>query len=118
MTTALSPRLAYFATIPLVAISLGTLSTFQTPHLHRHEWRAPLSGHLRSIAQTIFQPGKTLQIVLVLVATSLLLLVYEFGPLWQQALGAPVGLYGLGNAASPADAGETCQVHRGLAAGV
>jgi MFS family permease len=97
---AFSPRLAYFATIPLVAISLGALSTFQEPHLHHHEERTSLSGHLRSIAQTLFQRGKTLHIVFVLLATSLLLsVIFEFGPLWQQALAAPVGLYGLSNAA-------------------
>src|SRR5690348_12741797 len=36
VATVLSPRLAYFATIPLVAMSLFALSTFQEPHLH-HE---------------------------------------------------------------------------------
>src|SRR5947209_8189901 len=35
VATLLSPRLAYFATIPLVAVSLGALLTFQEPHLHR-----------------------------------------------------------------------------------
>jgi predicted MFS family arabinose efflux permease len=100
VATILSPRLAYFATIPLVAISLFALLTFQEPHLHHHEERTLLSNHLRSIAQTLFQPGKTLHIILVLLATSLLLsAIFEFGPLWQQALDAPVGFYGLSNAA-------------------
>src|SRR5947199_3146890 len=100
VATLLSPRLAYFATIPLVAISLGTLLTFQEPHLHHSDERISLKRHLRAIAQTLFQRGKTLPIVTVLLATSLLLsVIFEFGPLWQLALAAPVGLYGLANAA-------------------
>src|SRR6266487_4345822 len=100
VATVLSPRLTYFATIPLVAISLGALLTFKEPHLHHSEGRTSLSSHLRAISQTIFQPGKTLHIVTVLLATSLLLsVIFEFGPLWQLALAAPVGLYGLANAA-------------------
>jgi MFS family permease len=100
VATLLAPRLAYFATIPLVAISLGALLTFQEPHLHHLEGRTSLSSHLRAIAQTLFQRGKTLRIVTVLLATSLLLsVIFEFGPLWQLALAAPVGLYGLANAA-------------------
>lgn len=100
VATLLSPRLAYFATIPLVAISLGALLTFREPHLHHAEGRTSLSSHLLAISQTLFQPGKTLRIVTVLLATSLLLsVIFEFGPLWQLALAAPVGLYGLANAA-------------------
>jgi MFS family permease len=100
IATLLSPRLAYFATIPLVAISLGALLTFKEPHLHHSEGHTSLSSHLRAISQTLFQPGKTLRIVTVLLATSLLLsVIFEFGPLWQLALAAPVGLYGLANAA-------------------
>ena len=100
VATLLSPRLAYFATIPFVAISLGALLAFQEPHLHHSEGRTSLKGHLLAISQTIFQPGKTLRIITVLLATSLLLsVIFEFGPLWQLALAAPVGLYGLANAA-------------------
>lgn len=100
VATVLSPRLAYFATIPLVAISLGALLTFQEPRLHHAEDRTSLSSHLLIISRTIFQPGKTLHIVTILLATSLLLsVIFEFGPLWQLALAAPVGLYGLANAA-------------------
>src|SRR5215472_1718214 len=100
VATLLSPRLAYFATIPLVAISLGALLTFKEPHLHHVEGHTSLSGHLRAISQTIYQPGKTLHIFIVLIATSLLLtVIFEFGPLWQLAVAAPVGLYGLANAA-------------------
>ena len=100
VATLLSPRLAYFTTIPLVAISLGALLTFREPHLHRSEGRTTLPSHLRAISQTLFQRGKTLPIVTVLLATSLLLsVIFEFGPLWQLALAAPVGLYGLANAA-------------------
>src|SRR5258706_4593310 len=100
VATLLSPRLAYFATIPLVAISLGALLTFREPHLHRSERHTTLPSHLRAISQTLFQLGNTLPNVTVLLATSLLLsVIFEFGPLWQLALAAPVGLYGLTNAA-------------------
>lgn len=100
VATLLSPRLAYFATIPLVTISLGALLPFREPHLHRSQERTTLPHHLRAISQILFQRGKTLPIVTVLLATSLLLsAIFEFGPLWQLALAAPVGLYGLANAA-------------------
>ena len=100
VATVLSPRVAYFATIPLVAISLGALIAFQEPHLHHHEGRTSLSSHLLAIAQVLFQPGKIRHIVIVLLVTSLLLsAIFEFGPMWQLALAAPVGIYGLANAA-------------------
>ncbi len=83
-----------------MTISLGALLTFKEPHLHHAEGRTSLKSHLLAISQTLFQPGKTLRIVTVLLATSLLLsVIFEFGPLWQLALAAPVGLYGLANAA-------------------
>ncbi len=100
VATLFSPRLAYFVTIPLVAISLGVLPTFKEPHLHHTQERPSLSSYLRTIAQTIFQRGKTLRIVSALLATSLLLsAIFEFGPLWPMALSTPVGFYGLANAA-------------------
>jgi len=117
VATVLSPRLAYFATIPLVTISLGALLTFKEPHLHHAEGRTSLKSHLLAISQTLFQPGKTLRIVTVLLATSLLLsVIFEFGPLWQLALAAPVGLYGLANAAvlSAGGAGSWLSVRRML----
>src|SRR5437879_3157074 len=59
VATVLSPRLAYFATIPLVTISLGALLTFKEPHLHHSEGRTSLKSHLLAISQTLFQPGKS-----------------------------------------------------------
>ena len=106
VATLLSPRLAYFATIPLVAISFGALLSFQEPHLHHAQERTSLKSHLQGISRTIFQPGTTRHIISVLLATSLFLsVIFEFGPLWQLALGAPVGLYGLSNAAVLSAAG-------------
>jgi MFS family permease len=100
VATLLSPRLAYFATIPLVAISLGALITFREPHLHYQEKRTSLSSHLVAIAKTLSHPGKIRQSVIVLLITSLVLSsIFEFGPLWQLALAAPVAIYGLSNAA-------------------
>lgn len=96
----LSPRLAYFATIPLGAISLGALLPFQEPHLHHTEERTSLASHLRAISQILFHRGKTLRTVTILLTTSLLLsAVFEFGPLWPLALATPVGLYGVATAA-------------------
>src|SRR5947209_27077 len=63
VATVLSPRLTYFATIPLVAISLGALLTFKEPHLHHSEWRTPLSSHLWANSHTIFLPGHTITLV-------------------------------------------------------
>jgi len=79
---------------------LGALLTFQEPHLHHTEGRISLKNHLLAICQTIFQSGKTLHIVTVLLATSLLLsVIFEFDPLWQLALTTPVERYGLASAA-------------------
>lgn len=95
-----SPRLAYFATIPLGVISLGALLPLREPHLHRTRERTSFVSHLRAISQILFQRGKTLRIVAILLATSLLLsAVFEFGPLWPLALAAPVGLCGVATAA-------------------
>ena len=100
VATLLSPRLAYFATIPLVAMSLVALLTFQEPRLHRSGERTSLPGHLRAITQTLFRRGKILRIATALLTTSLLLsAIFEFGALWQLALAAPLGIYGLSSAA-------------------
>src|SRR5438270_5166515 len=55
VATLLSPRLAYFATIPLVAISLGTLLTFQEPHLHHSEKSS--AGHRSDALPTRENPA-------------------------------------------------------------
>jgi MFS family permease len=100
VATLLSPRLAYFATIPLVSVSLVALFTFQEPHLHHSKERGSLSSHLRAVSQTLLRRGQPQRIVAVLLTTSLLLsVIFEFGPLWPMALSAPVGIYGLTNAA-------------------
>jgi MFS family permease len=100
VATILSPRMAYFATIPLVAISLGALLAFHEPHVHHNATHTSLSNHLMAVAQTLMQPGNIRHSVTVLLFTSLgLSVIFEFGPLWQLALAAPVGIYGLTNAA-------------------
>jgi predicted MFS family arabinose efflux permease len=89
------PRLAYFATIPFMAVSIVALGRFREPQLHKAGEPVSIRVHVRTTLQVVLQRGALLPIIVVLVATAVLLqVILEFGPLWLVALAAPVFLYG------------------------
>jgi hypothetical protein len=90
-----SPRLMYFLTVPLAALSIVAYLRFREPQLHKTEESTSLRSHLAVTYRTLTQRGRLLPIVALAVLTSLILqLIFEFGPLWLVALAVPAVLYG------------------------
>ncbi|MGH8823809.1 MAG: MFS transporter [Jiangellaceae bacterium] len=90
-----SPRLMYFLTVPFTALSILAYLRFAEPQLHKAEARTSLRNHLAVTYRTITRRGRLLPIVALAVLASLILqVVFEFGPLWLVALAAAAVLYG------------------------
>lgn len=92
---ATTPRLTYFLTVPVVALSAAALLTFREPRLHKTGRAESTRDHLVVTFRTLAARGRLLPITLLTVLTALLLqTIFEFGPLWLVALAAPALLYG------------------------
>jgi MFS family permease len=90
-----SPRVTYFATLPMLGAAVVLISRFREPKLHQTEEREPLRTQITTTFRTVVDRGQIRPIVVVMVLTSLLLqATLEFGPLWMVALAAPAFLYG------------------------
>ena len=90
-----TPRLTYFLTVPFVVLSIGVLSRFAEPSLHRSEDAEPLRRQIVTTYRTIVKRGRLRPILMTMVLSALLLqALLEFGPLWMVALAAPAILYG------------------------
>lgn len=90
-----TPRLTYFLTVPFVVLSIGVLSRFAEPSLHRSEEPEPLRRQIVTTYRTIVEQGRLRPIIMTMVLSALLLqALLEFGPLWMVALAAPAILYG------------------------
>ena len=90
-----STRFTYFATIPLVGLAILAFLRFEEPRLHQAAERVSLRSHVALTFRTMITSRAVIW-ALLLVATAGLLAqaVFEFGPLWLVALGAPAVLYG------------------------
>jgi MFS family permease len=90
-----SPRMTYFLTTPFVLLSIGALSRFTEPRLHRAGDALPLRGQIATTYRAIVERGRLRPIIITMVLSALLLqMLLEFGPLWMVALAAPAILYG------------------------
>jgi MFS family permease len=90
-----SPRLMYFLSVPIAALSIIAYLWFREPRLHKTEESTSLRSHLAVTFRTLTERGKLLPIIGLAVLTSVVLqVVFEFGPLWLVALAAPAVLYG------------------------
>jgi MFS family permease len=91
----LEPRVAYFVTVPFMAIAIVALLRFEEPQLHRAGERTTLRSHLATTYRTLVRGGALVPIAVVLLSTSVLIqVILEFAPLWLVAMAAPVVLYG------------------------
>ena len=90
-----STRFTYFATLPLVGLAIIGFLSFDEPSLHQAAERVRLRSHIALTLRTMITSQAVLR-VLLLTATAGLLsqAVFEFGPLWLVAVGAPAVLYG------------------------
>jgi predicted MFS family arabinose efflux permease len=90
-----STRLMYFLTVPFAAVSIVAYLRFAEPRLHRSEARTSLRSHVALTYRTLTRRGQLLPIVALAVLASLILqVIFEFGPLWLVALAASAVLYG------------------------
>jgi MFS family permease len=90
-----TPRLMYFLSVPIAALSIVAYLRFREPQLHKTEEATSLRTHLAVTYRTLAQRGRLLPIIGLAVLTSLVLqVVFEFGPLWLVALAVPAVLYG------------------------
>jgi len=90
-----STRLMYVLTVPFAALSIVAYLRFAEPRLHKSEARTSLRSHVAVTYRTITRRGHLLSIVALAVLASLILqVVFEFGPLWLVALAASAVLYG------------------------
>ena len=87
--------MTYFLTVPFVVLSIGVLSRFAEPSLHRSEQAQPLRQQIVTTYTTIVEQERLRPIIMTMVLSALLLqALLEFGPLWMVALAAPAILYG------------------------
>ena len=90
-----SARLTYFASVPLVALSIVAFLRFDEPRLHRRAEPVTLGRHVALTFHTMTRRRDVRQVMLLAALVSLLSqAVFEFGPLWLVALDAPAALFG------------------------
>ena len=90
-----SLRMAYFSTVPLVAVSVPVLLRLREPTLHRPDQAEPLRRHVATTYRTILERGTIRPVIVAMVLSGVLLQsLLEFGPLWMVAVAAPALLYG------------------------
>jgi MFS family permease len=90
-----TPRLMYFLSVPIAALSVVAYLRFREPQLHKTEEATSLRSHLAVTYRTLAKGGRLLPIIGLAVLTSLVLqVVFEFGPLWLVALAVPAVVYG------------------------
>jgi hypothetical protein len=90
-----STRLTYYATVPIVALSIVALLRFDEPRLHKSDERAPLWSHVTTTYRTVTGQGRLLPVIALAALTAVLLqVIFEFGPLWLVALSVAAIVYG------------------------
>jgi MFS family permease len=90
-----SPRLTYFASVPLIALAIVAFLRFDEPRLHRAAEPAALRSHVALTFRTMTRRADVRQVVLLAALVALLSqAVFEFGPLWLVARDAPASLFG------------------------
>jgi MFS family permease len=90
-----SPRLMYFLTVPFSVLSIAAYLRFREPRLHKSEDPGSLRSHLAVTYRTLAHRGRLLPVITLAVLASLILqVIFEFGPLWLVALAVPAFMYG------------------------
>jgi MFS family permease len=90
-----SARTTYFATLPFAAVAILAFLRFDEPRLHRAAEPTSLRSHVALTVRTITRRRDVLRVLLLAALVAMLSqALFEFGPLWLVALGAPAVLYG------------------------
>jgi len=67
-----SARFTYFLTVPFAVLSIGALSRFNEPHLHRADDPMPLRSQIATTYRTIIKPGQLRYIIITTVLCAVL----------------------------------------------
>jgi MFS family permease len=90
-----STRLTYFLTVPFAAAAIVALLRFVEPQLHKEHDVASVRTQISLTYGAIARNPRFAPVVVLTLLTAVLLsALFEFGPLWLIAAGAPPGLYG------------------------
>jgi MFS family permease len=90
-----SARFTYFATIPFTLLSIVAFLRFAEPQLHRSTDPEPWRRHVATTFRVMTRQAAVRRVMLLAALAALLSqAVFEFGPLWLVAGGAPAALYG------------------------
>jgi hypothetical protein len=91
----ISARATYFATLPFVAVAIVAFLRFDEPRLHRAAEPTSLRSHVALTVGTMTRRRDVRRVLLLGALVAMLSqAVFEFGPLWLVALGAPAVLFG------------------------
>jgi MFS family permease len=91
----LSPRAAYFLSVPFGLLSVLALVRFREPRLHRAAEPVTLRRHVATTFRAMGgRAAARRAILLVALAAMLSQVVFEFGPLWLVAADAPAAAHG------------------------
>ena len=95
LAAATSPRTTFFATLPLLALSLAFLAAFREPRLHRTEQHPSLPQQVATTYRAVLRNQRLLPVAGYLIFTGVLLMaIWEFNQLWLLQSAAPVAIYG------------------------
>jgi MFS family permease len=95
LAAATNPRIAYFATLPFLAVATLCLLRFREPTLHQASERRSVRRHVAVMFGTLRVNRRLIPIAAALVLTALLTqAVVEFGPLWLIDAKAGPGAFG------------------------
>ena len=90
-----SPRITYFATVPLVASAAIAFLRLREPQLHRAAERVSYRRQAIDTLRALTGRPELRRVVLLAALTAMAAqVIFEFGPLWLVSVHAPSGLYG------------------------
>ncbi len=92
-------RSTYFLTVPMSLLAIAALALFKEPRLHKSQNVVSIRQHVITTFGAVLQKGQLLPVMVVLVfASALDYMAFEFSQFWLIALSAPLILFGPLNA--------------------
>jgi MFS family permease len=99
VATAFGPRVSFFLTIPSALASIAALAWFREPMLHKAKAPVPVMQQIRTTLGAVLKNRKLAPVMGVLIlASALEFMMFEFAQVWLLALHAPTAWYGPANA--------------------
>jgi hypothetical protein len=90
-----SARFTYYATVPFALLSVVAFVVFDEPRLHRQSEPVALRQHVATMFRVMTREPRVRRVILLAALAAMVAqAVFEFGPLWLVAVGAPAAAYG------------------------